>query len=804
MKLKSEPPPRKLEQIDDEALESFRNIPSVKGNKPAEDADGGNDSDNEVNVRAHRKLLTAIEKIDRTQHIRAPARTEVATRESEFHVVKSEGIIKRQEKFSFNKLNNVSKKSSATVAKDLKKLSRSKKRLAKPLEKPVAERISRGIAYEKARLDLDRWEAVVQKNRFDDCLVFPQQSANDIAIEEDSHEKTPSYRIKSDLMLELEALDAKRPGREAEAETPQKDAKSEGKLSKKELLVQQKELARLRRKESYEIEKARRQNKIKSKKYHKVMKKEKIRKQVLEFEKLQKSDPEEALRRLELIEKSRIAERSQLRHRNTGSWAKNLQIRAKYDKEARRDLSEQLSIGRELKQQKQKEESEASDQEEDAADEKTDDYDPFNPWQRTEAASDEVFDGYRKYWMQRNANEQKKQDYEMLEIPENSKSITEETPVGKGKEKRSSGGLLWTVEDIEEGDYQLSTTSLPPEGNQTTGKKKKLTKKASKVKKKSIDEIFDVADQKLDRKITRKIEKLRKVKENPKKSRQERRKEGNQDENHLNLELKKNAQRPEIDEALEESTERRKGDNSQGLDNIKAVLSSGHEKETPEEVANIAPDNFATVEIKSLNTALPDMMHEEDDGEEVRVNGKLSLTEAFEDDDIFKDFSREKSDQIAADQPQDIDLTLPGWGSWTGQGVVKRQKRMILKFPKNLPRKDSTKNSVIINEILSEKAKEHLVRDLPYPFTSVRDFEASIRAPVGRTFVPETAHRVLTKPNLVTKMGTIIEPMDEKVLLNADKPQRVKTTTDRRIEKLFEKEDEIHKGKCLEHTGTHS
>uniref|UniRef100_A0A1B0CMP3 Uncharacterized protein n=2 Tax=Lutzomyia longipalpis TaxID=7200 RepID=A0A1B0CMP3_LUTLO len=27
-------------------------------------------------------------------------------------------------------------------------------------------------------------------------------------------------------------------------------------------------------------------------------------------------------------------------------------------------------------------------------------------------------------------------------------------------------------------------------------------------------------------------------------------------------------------------------------------------------------------------------------------------------------------------------------------------------------------------------------------------------------------------------MGTIIEPMDEKVLLNADKPQRVKTTTD--------------------------
>ena len=57
------------------------------------------------------------------------------------------------------------------------------------------------------------------------------------------------------------------------------------------------------------------------------------------------------------------------------------------------------------------------------------------------------------------------------------------------------------------------------------------------------------------------------------------------------------------------------------------------------------------------------------------------------------------------------------------------------------------------------------VSELPFPFSSVKDFEASIRSPVGRTYVPENIHRKLTAPQVVTKMGTIIEPMDEDILL---------------------------------------
>lgn len=50
----------------------------------------------------------------------------------------------------------------------------------------------------------------------------------------------------------------------------------------------------------------------------------------------------------------------------------------------------------------------------------------------------------------------------------------------------------------------------------------------------------------------------------------------------------------------------------------------------------------------------------------------------------------------------------------------------------------------------------------------MKDYEASIRAPIGRTWLPETAHQKLIAPPVVTKLGTIIEPMDEGELLNRE------------------------------------
>ncbi len=77
--------------------------------------------------------------------------------------------------------------------------------------------------------------------------------------------------------------------------------------------------------------KARRQNKIKSKKYHRLLKRQKMKEHMKEFEALQRSDPDAALEKLRELEKQRVEERMTLKHKGAGKWAKMQAIRAKYD-----------------------------------------------------------------------------------------------------------------------------------------------------------------------------------------------------------------------------------------------------------------------------------------------------------------------------------------------------------------------------------------------------------------------------------------------------------------------------------------
>lgn len=72
--------------------------------------------------------------------------------------------------------------------------------------------------------------------------------------------------------------------------------------------------------------------------YHRLLRSEKTKQQIKDFETLQKTDPEAALKQLEMLEKNRAEERATLRHRNTGKWARNQVIKAKYNKEVSFEL----------------------------------------------------------------------------------------------------------------------------------------------------------------------------------------------------------------------------------------------------------------------------------------------------------------------------------------------------------------------------------------------------------------------------------------------------------------------------------
>lgn len=137
-----------------------------------------------------------------------------------------------------------------------------------------------------------------------------------------------------------------------------------------------------------------------------------------------------------------------------------------------------------------------------------------------------------------------------------------------------------------------------------------------------------------------------------------------------------------------------------------------------------------------------------------------------EDDDANEEFRKEREELINQSQTKSVDLAMPGWGCWGSKDlkVPKKQKsRLILKFPKQIHQKS---DQLILNDDKIKSIATHQVDDLPFPFKRVADFESNIRAPLGRDFVPQTAHKKLIKPNVETKLGTIINPMDSDMIVN--------------------------------------
>lgn len=767
--------------------------------------------DNEVNPTAHKNLLQAISQLGRTQHIKKPTRSETSSAKDEFHLVKSSLQDTKDGTVSMGDIIGLLKKTNKQInlGKQLKNTQNPKILLQKPLERPVADRIQRTIGYEKAKKSLSRWDAVVAKNEASDFQVFPLDY-EEIHVEMAAPKKPKGTTIKSDLMLEMEAVESKLRALKGEQldDNKEQEHKIKEKLTREELIARRKELAYFRMRESQKSAKARIKNKIKSKKYHKLMKREKLKEHMKEFEILQKINPEAALEKLENIERNRVLERANLRHKNTGTWAKNLQIRAKYDKDVRKDLAEQVAISRELTQKQKENEDEHSDNEsEENEKEPSENYDPFNPWVKVKKGGlqeeEEVINfvsGYRKYWTERNKNEKELKDFKKAECSNNEEGNLFEEKVENGETNKESS-------EREESGIEFQEIKNIPKKERIKKKRKPRSYVdiqsswaeediAPSIKNRNIDDIFDDADEAIQQKISKKLEAISKLIQEPQKLAGQRQRQSTNTD-YASLSFKTNAKHPEIDEELLETPA-----NMDSLNELFTIGLSDFKRLEEDFSSNrIDPTKFTNIKRTSLKTSLPvtKLTNLESSGEfldthKVEVDNKLmTIAEAFEDDDIVADFTKSKECERKKDTVEDVDLTLPGWGSWAGSGISKEKKtkRLILKFANDAPRRDDNKGNVYINEDGDKKLKEHQVSNLPFPFQSVQDYEASIRAPIGRTFVPETAFKILTRPSIITKLGAIIDPMDDEVLTKP--PKRPRTIVDARIAVMNENKNKKKK-----------
>jgi U3 small nucleolar RNA-associated protein 14 len=90
---------------------------------------------------------------------------------------------------------------------------------------------------------------------------------------------------------------------------------------------------------------------------------------------------------------------------------------------------------------------------------------------------------------------------------------------------------------------------------------------------------------------------------------------------------------------------------------------------------------------------------------------------AFAGDDVFQAFADEKKTTMIEEDDQVVDSSLPGWGSWTGAGISKKEQRRAnsrrttttIKGVEPRKRKDAKLDRVIVNEKRSKKVEDHSV-----------------------------------------------------------------------------------------------
>lgn len=200
---------------------------------------------------------------------------------------------------------------------------------------------------------------------------------------------------------------------------------------------------------------------------------------------------------------------------------------------------------------------------------------------------------------------------------------------------------------------------------------------------------------------------------------------------------------------------------------------------------------------KGAIEGLPSASHAGDDSSDDEIHHPLAVRDielanrAFAGDEVVAEFEAEKEAIMSDDDEKMVDNTMPGWGSWAGEGIskrsLKRNKGKVMTKKEGIKkkdRKDAKLERVIINEKRNRKVslvihallcslpksrmwsltmpliqnEKFLASQLPHPFESRQQYERSLRLPVGPEWMTKESFQASTKPRVIVKQG-IIAPM---------------------------------------------
>ncbi|XP_030199747.1 U3 small nucleolar RNA-associated protein 14 homolog A [Gadus morhua] len=731
---------------------------------PSED-EGGSDDD-----RKHQKLLEAISALGGKKKRRLAERSEATIQISEFSVdAKGEG-----EKINLSDLIQTIAKTPAVSAQTkshLKKLKLEEKTVDSPLTKPETERIQRNVAFQKSSEEVSRWQSIVKQNLKAEQLVFPlnQEAPGPKPLEQ----VVCGWKARTPLEQEIfRLLSVNKQPINDPVLTPIEEESLKA-MSLEDAKIRRAELQKARALQSYYEAKARRERSIKSKKYHKVQNKAKRKEFVKKFDEMLKSDPVSALEELQKLELGRMKERMSLKHQNSGKWAKSKAIMAKYDDGARKAMQQQLEVNKDLTQklattlsdEEGEDDGETSEPDmlPDFVNEVEPGQDPANPWMRGQLSKDPV-------------------DLTEPSVPETAAAVLISEDEEEGPEETEEEGLLRGF-----AERRKQRQEQEAENEAAKNQDMEVMTEENKAGAEKAVASHDAADADIADDDEEEEEELSKF-------------------TNLFQELKDSRMEAEASAMVAEVSEPECAQLQQAMFRIKSLedmdLLDQEEQADPAEPNAEAPQpapleskgadkkrkrkrgidlaEVLTKEATVINVPLAPTAVE---GAEGAAHGQEEqrdvIKEAFAGDDVISDFLKDKRREEEAGRPKVVDLTLPGWGEWGGQGLQpskKKRRRFRLKTAPPPPRKDGGLASVIISEKRDSSVSMHQVGALPHPFLLPEQFEVTMRAPVGATWNTRQAVKKITMPKIVTKVGAIIQPMSRDDLLKHSRKQEEEGT----------------------------
>lgn len=549
------------------------------------------------------------------------------------------------------------------------------KKLDIPLAKRQQDRIDRTAAYEKTNETLDRWNETVKQNRRAEHLVFPlpQNSATaglDTTEIQPLTAKNPSNELEATIMsiMEQSGLSLEKP------QKPKEEVYDEegNALSRKEILNRKRIERELNTREA---KRAKRIKKIKSKAYHRVHRKQRERDEMATKEAMEEAGEIDSEAERDAQDRRRALERVGQRHKES-KWAKlgSKTKRAVWDDEFRAGLTEMARKDEELRRRKEGRAGNDSDDETSDSDSDSDGGDAKlrRQLRELEEEDDQPQTGLMGMRFMQKAEAAKKQANDELV-----KQI-----------KRDLDGEDAEISDEEEADEVGRRQFGAPNGKPFAPALDTSSRRSKKRRADDDDDDDEVA-------ITTKSSSAA-----------------------APTTTSTTTQEPSTTGAWSRGETRRK----------KKGTSSNVRAEELDLTSNVivASSRPNSKKSKAPQTTGADADSEPDSDAEADQHLPLAIRDqemvarAFAGEDVVGDFEREKAEIAEADDDKVVDNTLPGWGSWVGEGVSSKEKkrhqgRFLTKVEgiKKTDRKDAKLEKVIMNEKRIKKVKPHSTTNSP-------------------------------------------------------------------------------------------